>query len=129
MVTSAKRLHGLVIDDDPGIRSAVGNFLSSCGHKASWAECRAEALSIVRLEIVHFCIVDVHVREDNGMAIIDNLRRETQRMPVIFMSGGLTAEILGSAQQRGAYGCIAKPLDLGELRASLALLIGTESLG
>ncbi len=128
-MASANRLHGLVIDDDPGVRDAVGNFLSSCGYKASRAECRDEALSIVRLEVVHFSIVDVHVREDDGMAILDCLRLEALRMPVIFMSGGITAEILGSAAQRGAYGCVAKPLDLRELRASLTRLIGTEALG
>ncbi|MAG54722.1 MAG: hypothetical protein CMJ83_00370 [Planctomycetes bacterium] len=128
MVAMSRHLNALVVDDDQGIRLTVGEALQTVGHRAFAAANRAEALEVVRFQPVHFSIVDVHVQADDGIRIIRCLRKQTGALPVIFMSGAFTPEIVARAEALGARHCLEKPLDVHRLLDAVQELISLEDL-
>lgn len=128
MVALANNLRALVVDDDRGVRSAVASVLEASGHQVFVAENREEAVGIVRVWPVHFGIVDVHVRSDDGLSIVGTLRAVIHRLPVIMISGALTPDVVRRAVTAGAHECLEKPLDLRLLREAVRKLIEIEGL-
>ena len=128
MVALAKALHALIVDDDRGVRESVGSILRAEGHRPFPAACRQEAVDVARRHPIHFSIVDVHVQAEDGLLIVDELRREVGTLPLIVISGDLTPEIIARARARGARRCLDKPLDLLDLRRAVRELIDLERL-
>ena len=114
MVAMPRPLHALIVDDDRGIRRSVGDVLEAAGYRPLVASSGEEAIQVARLHTVHFSIVDVHVRSDDGLSIFRDLREEVGMLPVIFMSGAFTPEIVARAQGLGARHCLHKPLGRSE---------------
>jgi DNA-binding NtrC family response regulator len=128
MVAMPRPLHALVVDDDRGVRLAVGEALEAAGHRPFPAASAEEAIEVVRFHPVHFSILDVHVRADDGLRIFASLRQVTGSLPVIFISGAFTPDIVERAQGLGAHRCLDKPLDIHSLLGAVAELIDLESL-
>lgn len=129
MVAMPRPLTGLVVDDDRGVRRAVAQTLESAGYQAIEAGSEAEAIEVVTFHPVHFSILDVHIRSDDGLEVLAALRRELEMvLPVIFMSGAFTPEIVARAQGLGAYRCLDKPLDIRSLMQAVETLINIENL-
>lgn len=128
MVTSSRRLNALVVDDDPSLRNALSELMLALGHAPWLAETRDEALEIVSTTTIDFSICDLHVRADSGIVIVAQLRARIERLPVIFMSGDFTPDLIARAEDLGAYGTLDKPLDLQDLREALSHLITSERL-
>ncbi len=128
MVALARRPEALVVDDDRGVRTAVGSVLLSSGCLGHPAECLEEAVGIAKARRIDFGIIDVHVRAEDGLEIVGRLRGIVIGLPVILMSGAFTPEILGRAQDLGAHQCLTKPLDLARLRTAIWRLVESERL-
>jgi len=128
MVAMSRPLHGLVVDDDRGVRQAVADALAHAGHRVFEASSEAEAIEVVRFHPVHFSIVDVHIRSDDGLEVISALRQLLGVLPVIFMSGAFTPEIVAKAEVLGAYRCLEKPLEIRSLLHAVETLIDIENL-
>lgn len=128
MIAKSRPLNGLVVDDDRGVRRAVVETLERAGHRAFEAGSEAEAIEVVRFQPVHFSIVDVHIKSDDGLDVIASLRRHRDVLPVIFMSGAFTPEIVARAKDLGAYRCLDKPLDIRSLLQAVETLIDIENL-
>jgi ATP-dependent Lon protease len=119
----------LVVDDDPGVRQSVGSVLEATGLQALLAGSGPEAVESVRLQTVHFSIIDVHVHELDGLEILSRLRKIIHGLPAILMSGNLTAEIEARARAAGARTCLRKPLEVDRLRQAVRGLIERDLLG
>jgi DNA-binding response OmpR family regulator len=128
MVAQARSLNALIVDDDQGIRISVGDVLEAAGHRPLAAGNREEAIEVARVHPIHFSIVDVHVRADDGLHILLNLRQLLGVLPVIFMSGAFTPELVARAQALGARRCLEKPLNVVQLLAAVQELIHLEDL-
>lgn len=128
MVAMPRPLHALVVDDDRGVRLAVGEALEAAGHRSFAAASAEEAIEVVRFQPVHFSILDVHVHADDGLRIFASLLEVTGALPVIFMSGAFTPDIVARAQGLGARHCLDKPLDIRSLLGAVEELIDLESL-
>lgn len=128
MVANPNPLHALVVDDDAGLRTAVGEVVRSLGHVSHLAGSRAEALELARAVPVDYSILDVHVRSDDGLLILGNLRTIYARLPVIFISADFTPETVRRARALGAHGTLDKPLDVADLRQKVLELVTSERL-
>jgi DNA-binding NtrC family response regulator len=128
MVALANALRALVVDDDQGVRSAVVSVLEASGFLTVHAANRMEAIVAVRVQPVHFGIVDVNVSADDGLQIVGEVRAVIHRLPFIIMSGALTPEVIVRARRLGAHQCLEKPLDLGRLREAVWHLVEAEGL-
>lgn len=121
-----RRLNALVIEDDVGLGQALQEFLAGLGHSPWLADSAGAARDVLGRTPIDFSLVDLHVRTDSGLLIVSELRARLGRLPVIFMSGAFTPELVARARELGAYGTLAKPLDLSDLRRALEKLITAE---
>jgi CheY-like chemotaxis protein len=106
----------LVVDDDADIREVVGLVLESYGFFAKSAADGVEALARAK-EAPHpaLILLDLMMPNLSGADVLVALRAdpETARIPVVVMSGDVSATSQASAL--GADACLAKPVDLDRL--------------
>ena len=105
----------LVVDDDDDIREMMSMALESRGYEVATARDGLDALQQVRSEAPPSLIVlDLMMPRMDGEQFLRTLRAgERERIPVVIMSGHITAE--STARELHASGTLRKPVDLEEL--------------
>lgn len=91
----------LVVDDSSGARAVVSGALTSSGFSTSVASSVAEALDILQTEGADAIVVDFSMPQEDGIALIDQVRRHYADLPVVMLSGVATAEDQDRAQRAG----------------------------
>jgi CheY-like chemotaxis protein len=82
-------LHGLVVDDDPGMRSFATDVLCEAGFAVVSAADPEEALRIARLQThaIDFLLTDYEMGAADGLALAAAMRGMFPSIRVIVMSG------------------------------------------
>jgi DNA-binding NtrC family response regulator len=109
----------LVVDDEPLIRSTLGQLLTIAGHEVLLAENGDEATRLWREVGADLVIVDIFMPEKDGIETIVELRALSPSLPIIAMSGGAAKrmDLLPEAKLLGAYWTIDKPFTFAEMSA------------
>src|SRR5699024_3155674 len=93
----------LVVDDEPEIRSAIGEILSDEGYSVALASGAAEArreFSTTRPDLV---LLDIWMEGDDGISVLKSWSRSTVSLPpVLMMSGHGTVDTAVEATRLGA---------------------------
>src|ERR1700751_4294071 len=76
----------LVVDDELFLRGAVAASLRFLGFEVAVAENGTDALRLVRNNAFDLLILDVMLPDIDGFEIVRRLRREGNRVPVIFLT-------------------------------------------
>ena len=124
-----KRQHVFIIDDDLSFGVSLKRLLNARGISAdcySSARSFLEAVPPDRAEGV--AVVDIHMPEVDGFALMDSMRTLGYRAPVIMITGQEKATTGQLALERGAIGFLTKPLDEKALLALIEAL-STETQG
>jgi CheY-like chemotaxis protein len=102
----------LVVDDDPGVRRCLGEFLESEGYKVLSAPNGRAALAVLEDELPSVILIDLAMPVMSGWQLLDALAHypDLARIPRILMDEREVAS--GGAQPLRV---LAKPLDLGGL--------------
>lgn len=108
----SKRSRILVVDDEPGMLSAVARVL---GRRYEVVECPtpSSALAAARAQAADLALVDVRLPEMSGFELIDRLRAVQPDIDVVIMTGSvhdLDARMV-QAIRANAYYFIQKPFD------------------
>lgn len=118
----------LLIDDNLEVRRSLARLLTYDGHSVRVAEDGAEGLRLLELEEVDLVVTDVLMPHIDGLEFLRQLRRMKSRLPVIVMSGGgrsaASTLYLDLAKHLGAVAVMPKPVNLAEMRAHIARLVG-----
>jgi len=108
----------LLVEDNPDVAQSTRALLESMGYRVEAAASGEEALQ--RLDAGLDCDI---VLSDmlmpgrvSGLALAQQLRRESSRLPVLLMTG-YTPEL--EAARQGGFAVIAKPFDAAALRSAL----------
>src|SRR5262249_16383785 len=109
----------LLIEDDRETADEIRAELSSCGLEVDWAANGIEGLDKARSGGAGAIIVDRMLPGMDGLTIIEALRREGARTPVLVLS----ALGAGDARGRGGEGYRTKPFATGELIARVEALL------
>ena len=119
----------LLVDDDPRIRSALASLLAGLGHEVFEAGDGREALERLRRQPVEVVLTDILMPENDGLEVIQAVRREYPGIAVIAMSGGSArlpgTDTLQVARTLGAHAILAKPFGSRELREAVAAALRT----
>jgi len=100
----------LVIDDDPDMRTMLGNILSSLGHEVFMAADGREGVRQFRVRRTNLVITDLFMPTQEGIETISQLRKEFPELPIIATSGKTGAHtMLSIAQRLGAVATLEKP--------------------
>jgi two-component system, NtrC family, nitrogen regulation response regulator NtrX len=101
----------LVIDDEPGIRQALGQLLEYEGFEVKTAGSGAEGITLYDAFRPQLVFLDVKMAGMDGMEVLKRLRQADPTATVVIISGHATIQTAVEATQLGAYDILEKPLD------------------
>lgn len=112
--SSAKTV--LVVDDDRSLRLLCRINLELDGHRVVEAATLSEARAQLERETPDVILLDVHLGNDDGLELLDEVEALEVVTRVVLLSG--TSEI-GSELRARVSGVIGKPFDLKRLAAAV----------
>lgn len=108
----------LVVDDDPGVREMLGEYLTDQGFEAVVVESAAAAREQLEQQSPAVVLLDIGLPGEDGLSLARHIR-ERFDVGIIMVSGaGETVDRIVGLEV-GADDYLAKPFDLRELRARL----------
>lgn len=109
----------VIVDDDEGLRKAVGRLLRAAGY-ATAAYASAEAALDAHAEERAGCMVlDIGLPGLSGLAMRTRLADQGMRPPVVFITGHDEPRLREAAEQAGAFGYLLKPFAGPDLLAAV----------
>ena len=118
----------LVVDDDAGVRQAVGRALAFEGYVVTQAGDGAEALRLTAAARPDAMVVDVVMPEVGGLEVCRELRARGDDLPILVLTARHSVADRVAGLDAGADDYLVKPFALEELLARLrALLRRTEA--
>jgi len=100
----------LVVDDEEGIRSFIGEVLLGEGFQVTLAADGQEAVDLLARQSFHLMISDLNMPRIDGMALLRRVRAEQPEMEVIVLTAHGTVESAVEAMRLGAFDYLQKPL-------------------
>jgi two-component system OmpR family response regulator len=113
----------LMVDDDPGIRDVVSDFLGRHGYRVETAGDAREMEQALERASVDLIVLDVMLPGEDGLAVCRRLAADEAAPPIIMLSamGGDTDRIVGL--ELGADDYLAKPCNPRELLARVRAVL------
>src|SRR5215469_7259379 len=107
----------LVVDDEEDIRDLISGILTDEGYETRLAGDSDAALAAVRARRPQLVILDIWLQgsRQDGIQILDALKREQPDVPVVMISGHGTIETAVASIKKGAYDFIEKPFKADRL--------------
>src|SRR4030095_10592052 len=113
----------LVVEDDPKIASFVVKGLKQSGFAVDHCRTGDEALPLGGSVPYDLAVVDIMLPGTDGLSIVQRMRREGVRTPVIFLSAKASVEDRVRGLQGGGNDSLPKPFAFSELLARVQALI------
>ena len=107
----------LLVDDDGAMRLLCRVNLEHEGHTVHEAATLAEARQLLELLIPDVLLLDVHVGNDDGLELLDEIDALDLPTRVVVLSG--SSEV-GPALRGRVAGVLGKPFELDRLAAAIA---------
>ena len=103
-----------IVDDDDAARHALQFLLNVLGRRP---ESFASAAAFLASEVEKFAclILDQHMPAMTGLELAQRLRSEQNRIPIMLISGDLTADVVDKAAKVGIDLVSEKPPELNAL--------------
>jgi len=99
----------LVVDDDPALRTSVGNLLRSLGLNAQVFASIADFLKCVPPEGPSCLVLDVRLPGHSGLDLQRELAAANRALPIIFITGHGDIPMSVEAMKGGAIEFLTKP--------------------
>lgn len=107
-----------IVDDEPCVREALGNYLESCGLRVKSFESATEYLKYKRPEDYACLLLDLQLPDINGLQLQDRVPNKSSP-PIIFMSGRGNVPTTAKAMKAGALDFFTKPVEPNTLLAAV----------
>jgi len=109
----------LIVDDEPGIRQALGQLLEFEGYEVRSADNAVDGIALYEKWRPHLVFLDVKMAGIDGLEALKRLREIDPEAIVVMISGHATIQTAVEATQRGAYDILEKPLDTDRILVTL----------
>jgi two-component system nitrogen regulation response regulator NtrX len=109
----------LVVDDEPGIRAALGQLLEYEGYTVHTATNATDGIAQVTSWHPHLVFLDVKMAGMDGLEALKRIRETDRGVAVVMISGHATIQTAVEATQLGAYDILEKPLDTDRILVTL----------
>jgi DNA-binding NtrC family response regulator len=108
-------IHIVVVDDDDMVRSLMRNVLSREGYQVTAVSDGEAAIHVIKSTPVHLVITDWRLLGEDGIEILERVRRLDHTIMGIVMTGYGTIDAAVTAMKAGAFDFILKPLEIAVL--------------
>ena len=109
----------LIVDDETGIRQALGQLLEFEGYEVRSADNATDGITSYQSFRPHLVFLDVKMAGIDGLEALKRLREIDPSAVVVMISGHATIQTAVEATQRGAYDILEKPLDTDRILVTL----------
>jgi len=113
----------LVVDDDRSLRDALRRALTLGGYEVVLAEAGQHGLTQIATAEPDAVVLDVGMPGMDGLEVCRRLRAAGNRVPVLILTARESVEDRIDGLDAGADDYLAKPFDVGELKARLRALL------
>jgi len=117
----------LVADDDKNIRELLETELGLEGYKVILADNGVEALRRIKDRTPDLLILDIKMPNMHGLEVLEALRKENIKLPVIICSGYEKMRDAYTIWASRVAGYLAKPIDLNSLKALVKKSLGDKT--
>jgi two-component system, LuxR family, response regulator FixJ len=108
---SADNATVFVVDDDEGLRNAIGFLLDTAGLTAKTFASGQAFLEYYRPQMRGCMLLDIRMPDISGLDFQEKIRRRDIKLPVILISAYGTIPLAVRAMRDGAFDFIEKPFD------------------
>src|ERR1022692_2251864 len=117
----------LLAEDDLEVRNYLETALRCQGYSIEVAQDGDEVMACLRAnqDSISAVVLDAIMPRRNGIEALKEIRRFTRDLPVIMISGVVSALNVVEAMKMGANDFIAKPIKPEDLRKALKTALGT----
>jgi len=106
-----------IVDDDPALRWVMDEALREAGYAVQLYASAEEVRQALALQRPAVLVTDVRLPGESGFELLQALRLEHPKLPVIVVTAHADLESAVTAYQGGAFEYLPKPFDLDELTA------------
>ena len=103
----------LIVDDNSDIRFILEELIKEAGYKTRLAANFNQALSEIDKKLPDVAIIDVKLDkgDNDGIQLLDHIKKKNVDIPVIMISGHANIEMAVNSLKSGAFEFIQKPFD------------------
>lgn len=112
--TSAPR-RILVVEDDEDMRESLRRILVGAGYEVYLAEDGDGAITVLRTQPCHLVLTDLVMPGMGGLDLLEEIRRNEQNLPVIFLTAFGDRTTMIKATEKGAVDFLTKPFRAASL--------------
>jgi two-component system nitrogen regulation response regulator NtrX len=109
----------LIVDDEQGIRAALGQLLEFEGYEVRTVANAVDGLAEYARFKPHLVFMDVKMAGIDGLEALRKLKEQDPSAIVVMISGHATIQTAVEATQHGAYDILEKPLDTDRILVTL----------
>jgi len=117
----------LVVEDEPRIASFLQKGLRAEGHVTTVVDNGDDASAVARSEDFDLVLLDVGLPGKDGFAVLADLRRRGERLPVILLTARDSVPDRVNGLDTGADDYVTKPFSFEELRARVRVRLRESS--
>jgi UDP-3-O-[3-hydroxymyristoyl] N-acetylglucosamine deacetylase len=110
----------LIVDDEPGILSALSSVLADEGFETICTQSGDEALDLYRERAPAVVFLDIWLPDRDGLEALQAIREMDPAAAVVMMSGHGTASTAVKAIKMGAFDYIEKPVSYSQVMESVS---------
>ena len=111
----------LIVEDDPMVQFIHRNYLEKIGafETIYSSETIAEAKKLLASRSIQLILLDIRLKDGNGIDFLTDLRRDKQTVDVILITAANEVEIVNDALHLGVIDYLIKPFTLDRFEKSI----------
>ena len=116
-------MRALVVDDDATLTLLVRRLLEEDGYAVDTAATAEDGRMLAMVNEYDAIVLDLILPDGHGIPIIQGLRRDGKKTPIIVLTGTKDADVTVRALDAGADDYLSKPINFGEFKARIRALV------
>src|ERR1044071_6012742 len=116
-------MRALVVDDDATLTTLVRRLMEEDGYAVDTAASAEDGRMLAMVNDYDAIVLDLTLPDGNGIQIIQSLRRDGKKTPIIVLTGTKDSEVTVRALDAGADDYLTKPINFGEFKARIRALV------
>jgi two-component system, OmpR family, response regulator len=116
-------VRALVVDDDSTLTTLVRRLLEEDGYAVDVAAKAEDGRMLAMVNDYDAIILDLVLPDGHGIPVLQSLRRDGKKTPIIVLTGTKDAEVTVRALDAGADDYLTKPINFAEFKARIRALV------